>query len=70
MARLRPHLAIMDRHLAPRQGKARQALHLLALEDVVINGRLLAAGGDRLGLFRVPDHQVGIRPTRIAPFFG
>jgi hypothetical protein len=41
MAFLRPDLAVMDRHLPARQGEARQALDLLALEDVVIDGRLL-----------------------------
>ena len=57
----------MHRDMAARQGEAGQALHLLALEDVVVDGRLLAARGDGLLLLGVPDHQIGIRPDQNRP---
>src|SRR5580704_12430731 len=45
-ARLDLNLAVAPRHFAARQGETRQALHLDALEDVVIDRRELGLGGD------------------------
>ena len=56
----RAHLAVVDRDLAAREGEARQAGDLLALEDVVVDRRLLACGRDGLRALRVPDDEIGI----------
>ena len=53
--------------MAAGQGVARQAFHLLALEDVVVDGGLLRRGRDRLLLLGVPDHEIGIGADEDGP---
>ena len=53
---------------ASRQGKARQAFHLLSLEYVVIDGGLLIGSFNRLRLLRIPDHDVGIGADKDGAF--
>src|SRR5690606_24040238 len=54
------HLVLDDRHLPARHDEAGQTGDLDALEDVVIDRRLLLRGTDRFLAPGVPDHEVGI----------
>ncbi len=69
MAFLCLDLAIHHRDLTTGQGITRQAFDLFALEHIVINGRLLAVGGNGFFLFRIPDHQIGIRSNQNRTLF-
>ena len=58
------HLVLLDGDIAARHGEARQALHLEALEDVVVDGGLLLGMGDGL-LARWIDHDdIGVGPLK------
>ena len=43
MALLGAHIAVIDGNMATGQSKARQTFDLFALENVVVNGRLLSS---------------------------
>src|SRR5690606_25135150 len=52
--------AIAPDDLAARKRVTRQSGYLHALEDIVVDDRLLGRGRDCLARFRVPHHKVGV----------